>query len=374
MRTRFGRRSNQARVRKILFVHTEGGLGDLLLSTPILAAVKRAWPDATTSCWVNPAHAPILDGHPSVNERITGRPTLREGAQMIRRGGFDVAILPWTTGRQTWMVYLAGVPRRIGQSARVYSSLFTDPVKVRSAQGDISSHWVDIQLDYARALGCDTDGLWPVVRLSDCDRAAASAVLQEHGVPDRAICGLHVGKGLPLSLERWPTDRFVEIGRRLRDEFGLHVLLTGSAAEQPVVEAVAARMGDGVTSLAGATDLRTLCGIIARCDVFVCPDSGPMHIAAALGVPVVGIFALRTDVPARWQPWSTNSRVIRGPASRCRPGCLKEQCPRFECLEEIDVEAVARAVADLLGAAGRGKYEGLLDGSRPARGPLAPHA
>jgi ADP-heptose:LPS heptosyltransferase len=182
------------------------------------------------------------------------------------------------------------------------------------------------------------------------DHDAAAMLLAEHGLADEAFAILHIGKGTPLSLARYPIEPFVAIGCRLRDRFGLRVALTGSPAEREVVDAVVDRIGRGAATLAGKTPLRTLCGVINRAEIVVCPDSGPMHIAATLHVPVVGLFALRSDQPVRWRPLSPNSRVVRSPATRCPVGCTKERCRRFDCIEEIDVEAVTSAVADLLAA------------------------
>jgi len=122
--------------------------------------LARCYTPAEVIGWVNPAFRPVLEGHPAFAGFIdlSEKESLWSGAQRLRREGFKIAVFPWSTSRQAWMAALAGIPVRAGQGGRLtYSFLYTHPVAVRSLAGDVTSHWSDIQLDYARVLGCAAD-------------------------------------------------------------------------------------------------------------------------------------------------------------------------------------------------------------------------
>ena len=104
-----------------------------------------------------------------------------------------------------------------------------------------------------------------------------------------------------------------------------------------------------IIDLAGACSLRETAALIEQMNVFICPDTGTGHLAAALGVPVVDIFPLRSDFPARWRPAGTSHRIIRPTAWECDGPCVKETCPRFTCLLHIDPQEVVAAAVELIG-------------------------
>jgi ADP-heptose:LPS heptosyltransferase len=339
--------------RQALVIHTGGGLGDLLLSSPIGEALKQHFPGISVTWWVRSRHAPILDASPHVDRTWTDEAGAPFGSLLrtIRRGRYDLVLFPWTTGRQAALAWLGGIPRRIGQAGRVaYSWMFTDRVRVRSAYGDTSSHWVDIQLDYARAAGCDAGAIAPRIWLTGADREAAAHLLASRGMTSGdVLCALHVGRDLPIASLPWNVDRLVDIGRAVSSAHGVRIVLTGSDAERPVVTRVQHGIGPAALNLAGDTnDVRQLAAVIDRSALFVGLDSGPMHVAAALGVPVVGVFALASDGPARWGPYGTASRIVRTGSWHCPRRCTKETCRDFECLARIDVEGAVGAANELL--------------------------
>ena len=340
-------------VRRALIVHTGGGLGDVILSTPLAAAIARQHHGVAITWWAAPDCAGILEGHPFIQQVWAQDPPVPFLTLLgaIRRSRFDLAVLPWTTGRQVWLAALAGIGRRVGQGGRLaYSHLLTHRVRVRSARGDVTSHWIDIQLDYARAIGCEVDGLAPRVHVSDADREAASASLAGQGLlPREKYCVLHVGKGLPIDDVPWPCERFVEIGRAVYERYGWKVVATGSGGEMGRVRTVCEGIGPGAVNLAGRTTLRALAAVLESSVVCVAVDSGPMHLAAAVGARVVGLFAIDGDIVERWRPYGGRSRTIGTGGWSCARTCIKERCPDYECMGHIDVAGVLAAVDDLVG-------------------------
>lgn len=346
--------------RNILIIHTHGGMGDLLLSSVLAEALHGCYPGCRVTFWPQPRFAALLENHPFVDACLGLDPAapLLTNARRLRSGHFDTVLVPWSVSRHAWLTALAGIPTRVGQGGRLtYSFLFTHPVRVRSVYGDTTSHWTEIQLDYARMIGCHPPaGLLPIVVTTPTEKEKAAAFLKSVGITgERPVCGLHICKGLAVDEARWPIDRFVDIAAGLMRR-GFDVALTGTAGEQPLTSKVAALaqkqgQSSGSTScivdLAGSCTLRETAAVIERLNVFVCPDTGTGHLAAALGVPVVSISPLRSDVPARWRPSGAAYRIIRPTSYECAGPCVKETCPRFTCLLHIDPDEVVAAALEI---------------------------
>ena len=351
----------------ILIIHTHGGMGDLLLSSVLAEAMHRCYPGCRVTFWPNQRFAALLEYHPFIDACLDLDPaaSLLIKVRRLRAEHFDTVLIPWSVSAHAWLTALAGIPTRVGQGGRLtYSFLFTHPVRVRSVYGDITSHWPDIQLDYARAIGCQAPAdLLPAVITTPQEKSTASAFLQSVGIMgERPVCGLHICKGLAVDEQRWPIDRFAGIAAGLMSK-GFDVVLTGTTSEKPLTARVRdlaqaqqqeklmrvdtpARL-PLIVDLAGNCSLRETAAVIERMNVFVCPDTGTGHLAAALGVPVVSIFPLRSDVPARWRPAIVSSRIIRPTDYECTGPCVKETCPRFTCLLHIDAGEVVRAAEDI---------------------------
>jgi ADP-heptose:LPS heptosyltransferase len=170
--------------------------------------------------------------------------------------------------------------------------------------------------------------------------------LRELGV-DGPYAVLHPTRGIGGVRKRWPTEGLSALGRALRAEFGLPVVVSGTEEDRPIADAVATAAG-GV-SVAGRTSLAELGGLVTDAKYVVAMDSGPMHMAAAVGTPTVGIFALQSDEPRRWAPLGPHVAVVRG-TYPCPPSHRKETCPDFPCVRALPVDDVLRAVRGLVRA------------------------
>jgi ADP-heptose:LPS heptosyltransferase len=344
-------------MKKALIVHTGGGLGDVLLSRPVIDTLAEG--GYSVDFLARQSNAPALAGHPALRELLTisgkdpdGLAQMRSWARTLRQREYQVALLLWSTSRWAWTLRWSGIPTRVGQDSRLlYSFTFTHPVRVRSEHGDQESHWTDILLDYPRALGLQPVAPAVTYPVSGQAAQAAESLLSttDFGGRRGPIVGFHCGKGLPLGPERWPVAHFARIGALLQDRLDARLLLTGGPSEVELVNAVARGLRGDYLNLAGRTDLPTLAAVAARCHAFVCPDSGPMHLAAAVGTPVVGIYALDEDFPSRWAPFGVPHRVVRPPRPACPAGCRKPTCPNFACYLKVEPAQVAQAVEGLLG-------------------------
>lgn len=344
-------------LRKILVLHTAGGIGDVLLSTAVVSALRQAYPESQIDFLCQNRTAVALLGHPDIQERFEwpgARPDgLLRWARLLRGKKHDAALVLWSNTQIAWLTFLAGIPIRVGQDSRLaYSFLYTHKVRVRSEHGDQDSHWSEILLDYVRALGITPGPPQVTLQVTEEQQRRAEELLAQ--LPgDGPVLGFHPFKGPPVPLERWPLPVFAGWLQALRQQLGARILVTGSPAEKPYADQIVELAGpEKVLNLAGKTDLGTLAALSKRVDGFLCPDSGPMHVAAAAGARVLGIYALEEDFPRRWAPLTQTARVLRPQPTGCPPGCRKPTCQDFRCYQVVTPEQVVAEVRQLL-AAGR---------------------
>jgi ADP-heptose:LPS heptosyltransferase len=343
-------------VKKALIVHTGGGLGDVLLSGPVIDTLSESGYEVDFLARTGTSKA--IATHPRLRELLviqgkdpSGPAEMTQWAGLLKERNYSASLLLWSTSRWAWTLYLAGIPTRVGQDSRLlYSFLFTHKVKVRSEHGDETSHWTDILLDYPRRLDLTPSVVSPTFRVKDSDREDARRLLEsfDFGPQDGPLIGFHSGKGLPLTSERWPAAHFGLLARTLQSELKARLVLTGGPGEVEIVKQVQRHLNRPFLNLAGQTSIDQLAALQESLDVYVCPDSGPMHLAAAVGTPVVGIYALDEDFPERWAPFGTACRKIRPTRPACPPGCTKPECPNFKCYLKVRPEQVVDAVRSVL--------------------------
>ncbi len=326
-----------------LVVCTGGGIGDVLLATPVMRALATRYERVVAL--TSRAHREVLALQPMLAEVWIDEGDFAAQAARIAAFGFDAAVVTWATLRSAALPFVGRVPRRVGQARRLYSALFTDRVVVRSERGDRTTHWTQILLDFARVLGCDTDDAALVFPLDDAARTEAAALLADLDV-DGPFSLLHPTRGIAAARERWPVEHLGAIARDLAAATGTRVLVTGSPGDAALAQRVA--RAAGATSIAGRTSLGSFGALAERSFAVVAMDSGPMHVAAAVGAPTVGIFALATDEPERWAPLGPRTAVVRG-TYPCPPAHRKETCPDFACIAALPSAPILQAVRGLTG-------------------------
>jgi heptosyltransferase-2 len=325
-----------------LVVCAGGGIGDVLLATPVMRALRTRY-DRVVALTA-PAHREVLAGNPDLTDVLVDGGSLWSIAGTLRAERFDAAVVTWATGRSAALPFLAGIPLRVGQDRRLYSRLFTRRVVVRSELGDRTTHWTQILLDYARAIGCDTSDATPVFEVDAAAEQNARALLDAAGVRG-PYAVLHPTRGITAARERWPAAPLGDLGRALVAAFGVPLVVSGAAPDAAVAQAVAAAAGGA--NLAGKTSLGEFGAIAAGARYVVAMDSGPMHIAAAVGAPTVGIFALQSDEPDRWRPLGPRTAIVRA-TYPCPAWHRKETCPDFACVRALTAGPVVAAVGGLL--------------------------
>ena len=329
-----------------------GGIGDSLVSSVVAQALRQRYDrvDALT-----------LPGHRATLERVPDYDAVlvddggdeRALAGSLASRGYDACVVTWATARTAKIPQLAKIPVRVGQARRLYAFRFTDRVVVRSETGDATSHWSDIQLDFARALGCDAPGAVPGFVPTDEDEAESSAlVIPSVGSgatrvegPPRAFLILHPTNAEATKRGIWPTRGWAALARALRERLDLPVLISGTAADAPIVDAIAA--DSGATSIAGRLGIGAFGALARRARGFVGITTGTMHVAAAVGCPTVGIFPFQSDFPDRWAPAGPRTAIVR-PTYPCHKGDTKENCVDYACVAHLDVDRIVAETEKLL--------------------------
>jgi ADP-heptose:LPS heptosyltransferase len=325
-----------------LVVCTGGGIGDVLLATPVMRALRERY--GPVVALTAPTHREVLACDPDLAEVWTDDGGFASVAARIAERRFAVSVVTWATLRSAALPFAARIPERVGQARRLYSPLFTRRVVVRSELGDHTTHWTQILLDFARALGCDTADTIPRFVVPDAARASLEPLLAAAGVAEPYVV-LHPTRGIAAARERWPTARFAELARALAAEFGARVVVTGGAPDREIADQIAAE--GGAVSLGGRTTLAEFGALSEGALAVVAMDSGPMHVAAAVGAPTLGIFALQSDEPDRWAPLGPHTGVLRG-TYPCPPAHRKETCPNFACVAALEIPRVLAALGGVL--------------------------
>ena len=331
---------------RALLVCAGGGIGDSLVASVCAQALlsKYAAVDALTLA----PHRETLEHVPEISNVFVdaGEPLQALAAPL--KGTYAAAIVTWATHRTAQIPLRARIPVRVGQSKRLYSRLFTHRVDVRSENGDVTSHWSQILLDYARAIGCDVANPQPHFQLTQTDHQGAQRILEQHRIVGKFAI-VHPTCAVSPKRPFWPLEGWIALVRELQSRYGLTVLVSGTAADAPIVEPLAA--ATGAISVAGEASIGAFAAIAARAQFFVVMHSGPMHVAAALGTPTVGIFPLQADFPDRWAPLGPSVATVRA-SYACRPGERMETCPDYLCVANLAVPRVLATLAGLLERSG----------------------
>ena len=337
------------------------GVGNLIMATPVIEGLARAGREVHVAVSTR-AVADLIAASPFVS----GVTPLDEAAPYVTRAGraaglglrlrkerFAVSVTTYPNGRSAAILALvAGARVRVGFGTRAARRASAYTARLTPAPG---LHDVEQNLRLLDALDVRRPTpIAPHVPLSDDDRAFAGSFFAKVGRLDagRPIAALHPGGAATGLFRRWPRENFEELALRLRRDLGLGVVLVGDASERTMLESIALAAGDGVAVAAGPP-LGHIAAVIAKCSVFVGNDSGPLHIAAALGVPVVGIYGPTSEV--RTAPYGSGHSVLTASVA-CRPcyafgerfSCEFDQ---VMCLELIDVDVVLEAVKAKLGQA-----------------------
>jgi heptosyltransferase-2 len=333
-------------VRKIL-IRGPNWVGDAVLAIPAMKAVREHFPSAEITLLVRPWVAGLFTSAAFVDRvwseaKPSGLASWTRITKNIRARSFDLALLLPNSFEAALMVFLGGVRQRVGYATDGRRWMLTDSV----TPADESRHQVHYYLDLVKMLSAGTDHPSIEIDATDEERSHARTLLTAEGIrSETPFLVLNPGAAYGTA-KRWHEDRFANVADILAGEFGLQVALIGSERERPVAEQIRGLMKARAAVLNGKTSLETLIGILAESSLMITNDSGPMHIAAALGVPTIAVFG-STDEKVT-SPFGPRTRVVKYPVE-CSP-CLLRECPiDHRCMNGVTVEDVCGAARELLG-------------------------
>jgi lipopolysaccharide heptosyltransferase II len=339
---------------RVLIVRTDR-LGDVLLSTPVIKALRQKLPQAYISMLVSPYTKDALDGNPDLDEIITFDKDVKNKGwmagfkfiQVLKKKKFDLAIVLHPTTRMHSLVFLSGIPKRLGYDCKL-GFLLTDRIKHTKQYGQ--KHESEYALDLLRYLEIDPVDKTLFMPIKQESEKWVEVLFSQVGIKDGdKLLVIHPAASCPSRI--WPAERFAEVADKLVQKYGFKTIIVSSPGDAQKAQEVIKHMGSKALNLAAKTSVSQLASVLKRSQLFISTDSGPMHVACALGVPVITIFG-RSQAglsPQRWGPLGERSRVLHKTVG-CTI-CLAHNCKKdFACLKATTVEDVLRAAEEILQA------------------------
>jgi heptosyltransferase-3 len=339
-------------------------IGDVLLATPVLRALREAYPEARLTALVNEGTEDVLRWNADLNDLLlVRRAGVRAGLAFLiqlRRQRYDCVIDLTDGDRSALIARWSGASIRIGfnEEHRWRGLLYTTALT-----GQPGMHRTERDLQTVRTLGLQPKATPPVLRTTPQDDQEAETLLLQLGITAGGPRMLVMMQpGARYWFKAWPPERFAALIDRLTERFGCQVLLGGDVREVTLAEQIRALARSSPVVIAGRTTLLQYAAVLKRCALFVGNDNGPMHMAAAVGIPVVGLFG--PSDPAEWGPRGTRSEVLYKGLD-CRR-CFHPTCDQGEasCMKQISVEEVFAAATRCLAEGPKPRSHGSLAASR----------
>lgn len=337
---------------KRLLIRSTNWIGDAVMTTPAVGAIRKNFPAAEISLLVKPWVVPVFVHSPDVDRIIVyddrGRHQGAGGklrlARELRRHRFDAAILLQNAIEAALITWLAGIPCRIGFDTDGRRLLLTHPVHLTRKLKTI--HQTGYYLAMLQGAGLQTGSPELSLELADDDRRQAQKRLAQWGISKgRKLIGINPSATFGPT-KQWFPERFAALADRLQEKYDAAIVIFGGPGDRVLGDRIADAMKNPPVDLCGRTGLGEAMALIAACDLFITNDSGLMHVGAALKVPLIAIFG--STNPVTTGPLSAGSRVIKSRID-CAP-CLKPQCPlgHMNCMREITVDKVFAAAGEML--------------------------
>jgi lipopolysaccharide heptosyltransferase II len=355
-----------SQIRKILVVRLDV-IGDFAFNTPLLRELQRGFPSAKITVVVNERVLNLCETCPYVDEVIPFRcnvpgflaPVIlpwrayRIARRRLSAKRFELAIVPRREAEMwfaTFIAYFSGAKWRYGFSSKVsrfkarvnhgFDRLLTHVIP----DDPVRKHEVEHNLAVLRALGVtpadDRTELW----VTSADESCAEEIFRRHGIAaELPVFGICPSPG-NSELKQWPISSYAKLCAELVQRYGCKIVILGGPGEEPLGRLIEDRFPANVINLIGKTTLRQMAAVQKRCDLFIGNDAGPLHVAAAMGVPVIGIYG--SSCHHRFGPWKHQAVLNQElPCSPCGEGDLADRCwscvfevPR--CLTELGVALV----------------------------------
>jgi ADP-heptose:LPS heptosyltransferase len=321
-----------------------GGIGNMVMLTPALKMLAGRWPEASFSFLLRQCGSrDVVEKHPQLGGIVETCNSVRETAASIAAvKAMRPDLVFSTTGTNPLKCGLVGLVSgarwRLGESFLSGRLLYNVRVPF-----DKDKHEVAANADIARAVVPDAGSGACTVWTDFADTEAARARMSSFGSAG-GVVGMHLGSGPEMAYKRWPVERFVQVAQAMVKRCGAQVVIFGGPAERDIARSAARDAGESVMSVAGELSIRQSYEAMKLCRLFISNDSGPMHLAAAAGCPVVALFG--PTFPARTGPWG-EEHVVVSDTDGCS-ACYRYKpvrCTHRDCMMRISVERVIAVAA-----------------------------
>lgn len=329
-------------------------LGDVVLSTPVLESLREALPQAFIAMMVRPECQEVIEGNPYLNQVILydkdaaqrQAPATIKFAFGLRRFKFDTALILHPSNRSHVIPFLAGIPNRVGYGRKL-PWLLSCRVPHKKQEG--AYHEAQYNLQMLRVFGIESSNPKPFVPVHPQALARVEKWLSDAGVGARdTVVAIHPSASCPS--KRWMPDRFAAVAERLVKEKGARICLVAGKRDALYAQAVEQAMpATPIVNFSGKLTVSELAALMRRSRLLISNDSGPVHIAAAVGTPVIDIFGRNQQglSPKRWGPLGSGHIVLHKEVGCVT--CLAHNCDiNFLCLTSLTPEEVFSAACLVL--------------------------
>lgn len=334
---------------KKILIRMPNWIGDLVMATPLLTDLRKKFPDASITAMCKEPLSDLLKEDADIDELFSfkkpkssflHKERRRNIIQKLREGNYDLGILTTNSFSSVWWFYEGDVKNRIGFSKGIKTLLLNKRVPLPPND----EHLVETYKRLLTPLGISASKTLPRIYLKETEIDSARELLKQRNADKSCkLVGIHAGASYGPA-KRWPEENFFQLAKILLLDPEMRVVFVGDEQVTPFAKKVARALGDKIIDLTGTTSLRGLCSLIKLCDVFVTNDSGPMHIAAALQVPLVALFG--STSPVKTGPYKHGETIFKNVA--CAP-CFKRVCPiNFPCMKKIGIDEVYEKIISLI--------------------------
>jgi heptosyltransferase-2 len=335
-----------------IIVRMPNWIGDLVMATPVLSDLRRAYPKARITAMCRSPICELLKEDPEIDELFcfskssgfSRRAERRDIIEKLRKGGYDLGILLTHSFSSAWWFWLGKVQNRLGYECNGRKLLLTHSLPF--PQNIQNQHLVVTYKMLLAPLELPVTDTPPRLYLAPREVSNARLLLRQQGIPDGTlIVGINPGATYG-SAKCWLPERFREVTERLLNDKDIYIVYFGDQVTTHLVKEICAGLPPRVVNLAGLTTLRELTGLISNCDVILTNDSGPMHIADAIGTPSVALFGSTNEVVTG--PYRSGTVIHKH--VECSP-CYQRTCPiDFRCMKRIEANEVYDAIIKILSA------------------------
>ena len=336
--------------KNILIVRNDR-IGDVVLSLPLAGLIKKRYPDCKITFLLRNYTKDIANGHPNIDKVIilkedNGRIPVWKNVNQLKKGLFDASIIVYPTFITALIIFLARVKSRVGSGYRWYSFLFNK--KVFEHRKYAEKHELEYNVNLLKVFGIEesisTKNVLYDIHINKTSMEKVDKILTDSGVEfEKKIIIVHPGSG--GSAIDLPIEKFSVLVNNLSLLDEANIIITGNEDEKNICSTISANTN--AIDLSGKFNLSEIICLISLSEIFISNSTGPIHIAAALGISTVGFYPkIRACSPERWGPYTQN-KVIFTPEIECND-CTREQCERLNCMNSIDIENVTKEVTKLI--------------------------